>query len=73
MYIIIEVDNTNMIVSREFSLFSEEGLENFMAQTNIELKKEWFREERFTEHLMDQLEDCSNEYFSYKAIPITIH
>lgn len=73
MYIVLEVDNASMIIAREFPLFSEDGVERFVAQTNIQLKKEWLNEEKFESHLFAQLEDGSDENISYMVIPVTMH
>lgn len=40
MFIVLEVDAHNMIVSREFNLSSESAVDDFIEQTNIPLKKE---------------------------------
>jgi hypothetical protein len=73
MYIVLEVDNASMSVTREFPLFTPEGVETFKNKTNIQIKKEWLYEERFTEHLFEQLENSSNEEISYMVIPVTVH
>lgn len=72
MFIVYEVDNASMVVA-EYPLFTEDGVELFMAHTNIQVNKEWLKEERFTDHLVAQLEDSSNEYVSYMIIPVTVH
>lgn len=73
MYIVLEVDNFSMMVSREFPLFTKESVESFVNQTNIQVKKELFNEEVFSEHLFDKLEESSNEDVSYMVIPVTLH
>ena len=73
MFIVLEVDANNMIVSREFNLSSESAVEDFIEQTNIPLKKELLNDVRFESHLFEQLEYNSTEEISYMIIPVTIH
>lgn len=73
MYIVFEVNNSDMIVAREFPLLSEDAVERFVAQTNIQIKKELLKDNRFAEHLFSELEDNSNEQVSYMVAEVTLH
>jgi len=73
MFIVLELNANNMIVSREFNLISEQAVEDFIEQTNIPLKKELLNDSRFENHLFEQLEDNSTEEVSYMIIPVTVH
>lgn len=73
MFIALELNANNMMVSREFNLISEQAVEDFIEQTNIPLKKELLHDVRFENHLFEQLEDNSTEEVSYMIIPVTVH
>ncbi len=73
MFIVLELNANNMIVSREFNLISEQAVEDFIEQTNIPLKKELLNDSRFENHLFEQLDDNSTEEVSYMIIPVTVH
>lgn len=73
MYIVFEVNNSNMIVAREFPLLNEDAVERFVAQTNIKIKKELLKDIRFAEHLFSELEDNSDEQLSYMVAEVTLH
>lgn len=73
MFIVLELNANNMMVSREFNLISEQAVEDFIEQTNIPLKKELLHDGRFENHLFEQLDDNSTEEVSYMIIPVTVH
>lgn len=73
MYIVFEVINSNKIIAREFLLLTEDAVESFVEQTNIPIKKEWLKEQKFAEHLFAQLQDNSDETVSYMVAEVTLH
>lgn len=73
MFMVLEVDNSTMIVIRQFPLLTEDSVERFSAQTNIQLNKDLLNDNRFSEHLFTQLETNADENVSYMIVPVTLH
>ncbi len=70
---VLEVHNDTMVVMRQFPLLTEDSVERFSAQTNIQLKKDLLTDNRFSEHLFTQLETNADENVSYMVVPVTLH
>ena len=73
MFIVLEIDSHSRIVKKEYNLNSEDSIERFTAQTNIQLSKKLFNKPQFRENLFNQLDDFADENNVYMLIPVTIH
>ena len=48
MFMVLEVHNDTMVVMRQFPLLTEDSVERFSAQTNIQLNKDLLNDNRFS-------------------------
>ena len=73
MYIIFEVNGSDKTIAREFRLVDEAAVAHFVNETDIPLKKEWLKDDRFAEHLFEELAFHSDDELGYVAQVVTLH